>query len=60
MTASHINDPDHWRKRAEEMRALAAEMHEPDTKAIMVRLAADYDKLAERAAQRADGHFPTR
>lgn len=58
MPASYINDPEHWRNRAEEMRALAAEMNEQETKTIMLRLATDYDKLAERAAQRADGHFP--
>src|SRR5262249_16700830 len=60
MPASYINDPDHWRQRAEEMRALAAEMNEEERKTVMLRLAADYDRLAERAAQRADGHSPTR
>ncbi len=55
MPASYINDPDHWRKRAQEMRALAADIEEQDAKAIMLRLADDYDKLALRAAQRADG-----
>jgi len=58
MPASHINDPKHWQNRAAEMRAIAAEMHEPDTKEIMLRLAGDYDKLAERAVLRADGIVP--
>lgn len=57
MTAGYINDLDHWRERAAEIRTLAAEMKEEDTKAILVRLAADYDKLAARTAQRAGGIF---
>jgi hypothetical protein len=47
-----INDPKHWRARAADMRALAANMKDAETIAIMNRLADDYDKLAERAAQR--------
>jgi hypothetical protein len=58
MPASYINDPQHWRDRADEMRGLAAQMKEADAKATMLRLAADYDKLAERAARRADGLSP--
>jgi hypothetical protein len=58
MPASYINDPAHWRERAAEMRRLADELIEIDAKEIMLRLAADYDRLAERAAQRADGITP--
>jgi Arc/MetJ-type ribon-helix-helix transcriptional regulator len=59
MPASHINDPDHWHKRAEEMRALARDVQDHEARVVMLRLAADYDKLSQRAARRADGLSPT-
>jgi hypothetical protein len=53
-----INDPKHWPDRAAEMRALSETMNDVETKAIMLRLASDYDKLADRAAQRANSKLP--
>jgi hypothetical protein len=49
------NNPKHWRARAAQMRALAACMSKTETTAIMVRLADDYDKRADRTEERADG-----
>jgi hypothetical protein len=51
-TAPHFNDPDHWRRRAEETRILAQQMSDETAKTTMLGIADDYDKLAVRAAQR--------
>ena len=45
--------PTHWRMRAEKMRTLAEEADDPTVRAMMLRIAADYDRLAERADDRA-------
>jgi len=53
-----INDPEHWRQRAQEMRDLAAEIKDPLFKQTMLRIAEDYDRLATRAEERARGERP--
>jgi hypothetical protein len=47
-----INDPKHWRERAEEARTVADEMNDPDSKCKMFRMADDYEELAKRAERR--------
>ena len=46
-------DPDHWHGRAKEVRALAEQMSDPAARAAMLRIAGDYERIAEHAEQRA-------
>ena len=46
-------NPNHWRQRAAQMRALALETADAEAAAIMLKLAEEYDKLADRAEIRA-------
>ena len=42
-----INSGAHWRMRAEEIRTLADDAEEATARAMMLRIAADYDRLAK-------------
>ena len=52
MRATPAGDQNHWRNRAAEVRELVDTMKHAEIIATMNRLANDYDKLADRAAQR--------
>jgi hypothetical protein len=42
------DDPQHWRDRAAQMRALATQSSDTDAAAAILKLADEYDKLAPR------------
>jgi hypothetical protein len=44
-----INKPVHWRSRAAEALTAAEQMISPETKAIMLSIAAGYEKMAQQA-----------
>jgi hypothetical protein len=58
MALQNVNDSKHWRDRAAETRVLSGEMKDLETQSIMVKLANDYDKLADRAEDRARRDMP--
>jgi hypothetical protein len=50
--SSFMNDPEHWRERAEKARKTAETMMDPLSKETMLGIAKDYEGLAKRAAER--------
>jgi hypothetical protein len=50
-----INSGAHWRMRAEEIRTLADDAEEATARAMMLRITADYDRLAKWAEDRSPG-----
>lgn len=53
-TPSLYNKPEHWRRRAQQMRFVAQAIADAKSRAIMLKIAEDYEKLAERAEIRTD------
>ncbi|QOZ33372.1 hypothetical protein [Bradyrhizobium sp. CCBAU 53421] len=53
MGDSYLNDPRHWRERAEETRTKAERMWDEESRQRMLRIAVEYDRLADQAAERA-------
>jgi len=58
MTLQGLNDVKHWRDRAAEMRVLSCDMKDFEARTLMLKLANDYDKLADRAEDRAARDMP--
>jgi hypothetical protein len=52
---SLLNDADHWRKSAADMRAFAGLAKNPESRESFLKIAEEYDKLAARAVKRASG-----
>jgi hypothetical protein len=50
---NQVTDAKHWYDRAAQMRVLAAEINDIAARAMMLKLADDYDKLGDRAEARA-------
>jgi hypothetical protein len=46
MRSNALSDFARWSARCEEMRIMAEEMHDPTARAMMLRLSADYGRLA--------------
>jgi hypothetical protein len=53
-----IDNPQHWRERAEEARRIADKLDDPIAKAAMLRIASGYEQIAEHAQLRAAGARP--
>ena len=49
MAVPSMFSPEHWRQRAEEARAQAEQMKDPDAKQALYKIAEIYDQLAEQA-----------
>jgi hypothetical protein len=45
--ATDLKDPQYWRFRAEEVLSMAEELEHKETKAIMRRIADDYERIAK-------------
>jgi hypothetical protein len=58
MSSHSINDPKHWLDRAREARALAEQIDDLKAKRTMLKNANDYERLAQRAEERAAGRLP--
>ena len=52
MKGTLINNPQHWRDRAEEARINAEQIGDPESKRMMLEIAEGYMRLAERAERR--------
>jgi hypothetical protein len=51
-TSSHLDDPQHWLDRAEEIRRKAVRLTDQQARQTLLEIAREYDALAHRALQR--------
>jgi hypothetical protein len=47
-----LNNPLHWRLRADEARLLASQLEDPEAKAAILKIAEEYEQLAARSVDR--------
>ena len=47
-----LNNAEHWLQRAQEARRLADGIDEPEAKQTLLKIADDYERLAQRASNR--------
>jgi hypothetical protein len=52
MPTSQLMDTEYWLGRAEEARAQASEMRDPDARRTLLEIAENYQQLAEQAEAR--------
>jgi hypothetical protein len=55
MPASLLNDPLHWRRRAEEARQIAAMLADATAREQILNCAKSYERIAELSEQRSIG-----
>jgi len=53
MPEKKLDNPEYWRFRAEEVRTIADDMKHGEPKAIMLRIAEDYERIAKLVEQQA-------
>jgi len=51
---SYLDDPEHWRDRAAQVRALADQISNEKARAAILQIAKEYTHLADRARERRD------
>jgi len=50
---SHLDDPEYWRDRAAQVRALADQVSSHKAKEAILQIAAEYELIADKAHDRA-------
>ena len=52
MSSNLLDDVQHWRNRAEQARVLAEQIDDALAREMMLRVASNYERIAERASGR--------